>query len=137
MDIILEQKYAMQIKKEGAWAMGGATLCGTLYLVDGVIIFSTQENFLYRLGNNQKTHGITRPNELKKQLLANGPLKDCLIITFDELAKAEVGSFKQLGLKLTYTLRFHMKDGSKYIFCVYEKDIADKWVSEISRLMRQ
>lgn len=136
MDIILEQKYVMQIQKESAWAMGGITLAGTLYLVEGGIIFSTQGNIIHKLCNNQKIQGIPRPNELKKELVKDGPLKNCLVITFDELEKVEIGSFKQLWLALTYTLRFHMKDGMTYIFCVYEKSVAEKWISEIRSIMK-
>ena len=137
MDIILQHKHAIQIKKEGALALGGSTLGGTLYLAEEGLIFSTQENLIDKICNSQKVHGVPLPNSLKKNLLEIGPLKDCLVMTLDEIERAETGGFKQLGIVMTPTLRLYLKDGKKYIFIVADKETADKFVSEISRLIGQ
>lgn len=114
---ILSEKYTVKLIKESSLSISSGT-SGGLFLTDYEVIFDPGNTFLSNFNNS-----------------TSGRFENWTTIPIKEINHIEIGSFKNLW-KTIYTLRINLKSGEKYIFMMTSESAADKWLSEIKRLMQ-
>lgn len=111
---ILFEKYVPKIKGENSWATT-SPINGGLYLVEEGVVFVPDNTVLSSFSN-----------------LLSFKDRNNTAFAFNEISKAEIGSFKHLW-KMIYTLRICLKNGEKHFFLMSGKQVADKWTCAINR----
>lgn len=121
-NIIFYEKYSQLLPRETL--LSTTITSGGLYLTTEGVIFDPNNLEINKLAN-RGSKSKPAPLGYSKQV------HEAFLIEFNQMAKVEVGSFKNLW-KTLYTLRLHLKSGDTYSFLMPKKEISEKWVKSIN-----
>ena len=119
--IIFFEKFSQLLPKE---TMLSFTITyGGLYLTTDGVIFDPNNLEINKFANRG-------PKSKPAPLGYSKMVHEAFLVEFDQIAKVEVGSFKNLW-KSIYTLRLYLKSGETLFFMMPKKETAEKWVKSI------